>query len=318
MPPRAPCITLRASATPEETAESCTSWPPTASASRCARVVLPVPAGPHRMSDGRCPPSSSCVSALPGPSRCDCPTYSSNVRGRIRAARGASTILRAYRRTRARPLRPRVPDDAIRADPVQDADLARDAVPRLVVVPPRERVDVPFRLLAGDAVEDGSSDRDPAVPVAVLDHADRRARIAPEVEVLGPSLGCVQQDVVLVGVHPKHGHLRASVRVQRDELGVVPATKQLAILTGQRGHRSSSSSSCRYSARSLAGEIELSWIGARCGWSVTRRPRSRSCASVARAGAPVSGSWPDCALGNAVTSRSDSTPVSSMTILSSP
>jgi hypothetical protein len=45
-PPLACSITLRASATPEETAESCTSWAPTASASRYASVVLPVPAGP--------------------------------------------------------------------------------------------------------------------------------------------------------------------------------------------------------------------------------------------------------------------------------
>ena len=49
-------ITLRASATPEETAESCTSWAPTASASRYARVVLPVPAGPHRTIEGSVPP----------------------------------------------------------------------------------------------------------------------------------------------------------------------------------------------------------------------------------------------------------------------
>ncbi len=93
MPDAASFMTLRASATPEETADSCTRLPPTASASRYARVVLPVPAGPHRTIDGRWPPSSRSVRARPPPIRCDWPTNSSNVRGRIRAASGTSATV---------------------------------------------------------------------------------------------------------------------------------------------------------------------------------------------------------------------------------
>ncbi|HUR86431.1 MAG TPA: hypothetical protein VMY78_13905, partial [Solirubrobacteraceae bacterium] len=37
-------MTFLASATPDETAESCTISPPTSSARRCARVVFPLPA----------------------------------------------------------------------------------------------------------------------------------------------------------------------------------------------------------------------------------------------------------------------------------
>ncbi len=98
-PPLAPSITLRASATPEEVAESWIRSALTARASRCARVVLPVPAGPHRINDGRLPPATSFVSALPGPTRCPCPTNSSNVRGRILAARGSAATVEPYPRT---------------------------------------------------------------------------------------------------------------------------------------------------------------------------------------------------------------------------
>ncbi len=52
-PPFAWAMILRASATPEDTADNCIISAPTASASRCARVVLPVPAGPHSTSEGR-------------------------------------------------------------------------------------------------------------------------------------------------------------------------------------------------------------------------------------------------------------------------
>ena len=87
------CMILRASATPDATAESCCISAPTASASRYAIVVFPVPAGPHRMSEGRWPPSSSEVSAFPGPNRWRCPTSSSKLRGRIRVASGAPAIV---------------------------------------------------------------------------------------------------------------------------------------------------------------------------------------------------------------------------------
>ena len=61
-------ITRRASETPELTAESCWKSAPTAMERRWASVVFPVPGGPHRMMEGRCPPSISFVSGLPSPS----------------------------------------------------------------------------------------------------------------------------------------------------------------------------------------------------------------------------------------------------------
>src|SRR5204862_6847782 len=44
----------------------------------------------HSTADGRWPPSSTEVSALRGPKSWRCPTNSSKLRGRMRAARGAS------------------------------------------------------------------------------------------------------------------------------------------------------------------------------------------------------------------------------------
>src|SRR5919106_3907104 len=90
MEPLAFTMTFRASATPEDTAESCTSSAPTAWARRCASVVFPVPAGPHRTMEGRCPDSTRAERAFPGSRRCCCPTTSSNERGRIRAASGSA------------------------------------------------------------------------------------------------------------------------------------------------------------------------------------------------------------------------------------
>ena len=69
------------------------SWrhvPPARSASSRASVVLPLPGGPHRMSDGRWPGLTTRVSAPSVPTRCGWPTNSSSVRGRMRAASGAS------------------------------------------------------------------------------------------------------------------------------------------------------------------------------------------------------------------------------------
>ena len=95
-PPSAPAMTLRASATPDDTADSETISAPTASASRYASVVLPVPAGPHRISDGSALRSSSFWSARPAPIRWRCPTNSAGVRGRIRAASGWSLTAAGY------------------------------------------------------------------------------------------------------------------------------------------------------------------------------------------------------------------------------
>src|SRR5439155_9285945 len=92
MLPLARSMTFLASATPEATADSWTISPPTLLPRMKARVVFPLPAGPHTRSDGRWPDSTSAVSALPGPSRWRCPTTSSSARGRMRVARGTSAI----------------------------------------------------------------------------------------------------------------------------------------------------------------------------------------------------------------------------------
>ena len=95
-------ITFRTSLTPAVIAESSTNFRDTPRAITWARVVLPVPGGPHRMIDDgpagpRSSPASTC-SGEPGLSRCCWPTISSRRRGRIRTARGARE-----RERRARP-----------------------------------------------------------------------------------------------------------------------------------------------------------------------------------------------------------------------
>ena len=68
-PPFARPMTLRASATPDATAESWTISPPTEAPTMWASVVLPLPAGPHSSSEGMCPDWTSAVSGFPGPIR---------------------------------------------------------------------------------------------------------------------------------------------------------------------------------------------------------------------------------------------------------
>src|SRR5664279_3295590 len=69
---------------PENSTKPC----PVASARMRARVVLPVPGGPHMTMEGSRPPDVSRVSAPLGPSRCAWPTTSSRVVGRRRSGRG--------------------------------------------------------------------------------------------------------------------------------------------------------------------------------------------------------------------------------------
>ena len=80
------------SATPENTAESCSKCSSVASASSRATVVLPVPGGPQKTSEPSERVSSMRVSAPSGPSRWSCPTTSASLVGRSRSAsgRGAS------------------------------------------------------------------------------------------------------------------------------------------------------------------------------------------------------------------------------------
>ena len=80
------------SATPENTAESCSKCSAVASASSRATVVLPVPGGPQKISEPSERVSSMRVSAPSGPSRWSCPTTSASFVGRSLSAsgRGAS------------------------------------------------------------------------------------------------------------------------------------------------------------------------------------------------------------------------------------
>ena len=60
-----------------------------------ARVVLPVPGGPQRITEDRRSASIRARSGMPGPSRCSWPTTSSRRAGRIRAASGARRCRRS-------------------------------------------------------------------------------------------------------------------------------------------------------------------------------------------------------------------------------
>ncbi len=84
----ASAIVARTSATPDMTADTERKSAPTASASRRARDVLPVPGGPQSRSDDRWPRATERRRGPRSPTIVDWPTNSSRVRGRIRAARG--------------------------------------------------------------------------------------------------------------------------------------------------------------------------------------------------------------------------------------
>ena len=92
-------MTARTSFTPAVIAESSTNLRPGARAITCARVVLPVPGGPYRITeDGPAGPAFSPANTRrgePGVSRCSWPRTSSIVRGRMRTARGARDADRA-------------------------------------------------------------------------------------------------------------------------------------------------------------------------------------------------------------------------------
>ena len=94
---RAPSMTSRTSFTPAVTADSDTNSRSVIDATTVARVVLPVPGGPHRTIEDRRSDSIRARSGAPGPSRCRCPTISSRRRGRIRAANGAFCASRSRR-----------------------------------------------------------------------------------------------------------------------------------------------------------------------------------------------------------------------------
>src|SRR5205823_2998756 len=82
-------VVFRTSFTPAVTADMVTNSLLVARAISMASVVLPVPGGPHRITDDSRSASIRLRSGLPGASSFSCPTTSSSVSGRIRAARGA-------------------------------------------------------------------------------------------------------------------------------------------------------------------------------------------------------------------------------------
>ena len=125
---RASAMTSRTCPTPADTADSSTKRRPEARATRWARVVLPVPGGPHRMMlDTPAPrpraPSAGSTSRRrgePGASRWSWPRTSSRLRGRMRTASGArasrgrpaSSVPALSKRSTPRPYRRAAPAGA--------------------------------------------------------------------------------------------------------------------------------------------------------------------------------------------------------------
>src|SRR5919204_565235 len=85
----AAAITRRISATLLSTPLNLTNFACVRSAMMCASVVLPVPGGPDKITDGKRSASMARRSSFPGPRMCSWPTNSSSERGRRRVASGA-------------------------------------------------------------------------------------------------------------------------------------------------------------------------------------------------------------------------------------
>src|SRR6516165_9879207 len=86
---RAVSITARTSLTPADRADRASNLRPVVCEISAARVVLPLPGGPYRMTDATPAPSTRRRSGDPGASKWPCPTTSSSDAGRIRTASGA-------------------------------------------------------------------------------------------------------------------------------------------------------------------------------------------------------------------------------------
>ena len=83
-------ISRRRSDTVPPTAETSTNAAFVVSATTCASEVLPVPAGPNRITELSLSCSMALRSQLPGPTASCWPTSSSSERGRMRTAKGAT------------------------------------------------------------------------------------------------------------------------------------------------------------------------------------------------------------------------------------
>ena len=88
-------ISRRRSDTVPPMAETSTNVALVVSATTCAMEVLPVPAGPNRITELSVSDSMALRSQLPSPTASACPTTSSSVRGRMRTASGATSMRRA-------------------------------------------------------------------------------------------------------------------------------------------------------------------------------------------------------------------------------
>src|SRR6516165_4453407 len=86
---RAVSITARTSLTPADRADRASNRRPVVCEISAARVVLPLPGGPYRMTDATPAPSTRRRSGDPGANKWPCPTTSSSDAGRIRTASGA-------------------------------------------------------------------------------------------------------------------------------------------------------------------------------------------------------------------------------------
>ena len=83
-------ISLRRSATVPPIAETSTNAERVVSAMMRAMLVLPVPAGPNRITDESASAVMARASQLPGPTASFCPRSSESERGRMRTASGAT------------------------------------------------------------------------------------------------------------------------------------------------------------------------------------------------------------------------------------
>ena len=128
---------------------------------------------------------------------------------------------------------------------------------------------------------------------------DHHAWVAADVARLLPAVRRVEQDQVAlhVDVDPQRHDVRRPVLVRRRQVREVLPLEQPDRLVGQHGHVVSAPSSV---APAPSAPVRA---------AASHRPD---------AGAPVSGSAPDCALGNAVTSRIASLPAMSITRRSTP
>ncbi len=93
---RACSMTLSTSFLPLVTADSSTNSASTPCAMILARVVLPLPGGPHRIKLTGSLRLTICLRISPSPSKCVWPITSSSDEGRMRSARGTRSITIQY------------------------------------------------------------------------------------------------------------------------------------------------------------------------------------------------------------------------------